>query len=230
MVVLKNGMQSLTDALLSTCNKFNNFSLKLNTNFESVNLKQNLNETVFICTSAYHASVILKDYEISKFLKEIDYTPLISITAFVPVSSLKHNPKGVGCLMPEKPQNVRCLGVLFNSSSFQFRVTNPSRFVSFTLMYGGTSDLKVSFLSDNELRVVVKQDLFNIFGLQDEKLYDEESMLMIHRYTKALPQYSQKILALQKNAHLLPKNGLLFGNYTGEISIRGMIETLDRFF
>ena len=71
-------------------------------------------------------------------LRRVEYTPLVSVTAFVERSAMAHEVNGVGVLIPAVEKR-SCLGILF-SSRLSGRVTNEAKHASFTLMMGGSAD------------------------------------------------------------------------------------------
>jgi protoporphyrinogen oxidase len=76
--------------------------------------------------------------------------------------------------------------------------------------------------SDAEIQQAIKFELSAVLGIR------EPHCTVIHRWPAALPQYSVDLLTVWQKANdtwcLIPGR-LLFGNYTGQISRRGMIES-----
>jgi protoporphyrinogen oxidase len=75
--------------------------------------------------------------------------------------------------------------------------------------------------TDEEIKQSIKLEFEALLGIR------EPLAVIIHRWPAALPQYSVELPSIwqcaQKTWCLTPGR-LLFGNYTGEISLRGMIE------
>lgn len=177
---------------------------------------------VIVATPAYAAARLLESDSpwLAQQLMKVRYTPIVSATVFVDRRALTRSVEGVGALMPAC-EDRRCLGILFNSSSFNQRVTDEERLASFTVMMGGTgSDWLTA--NDSEIEDVVRGELNLLLGIQDTL------DMVIHRWPAALPQYGPHLPAIWWEAvdSWCAKPGrVLFGNYTGQISLRGMIES-----
>ena len=160
--------------------------------------------------------------ELSRCLREIQYTPLVTVTAFVSRESFSREIKGVGALVPASEQR-KCLGILFTSSSFEGRVFDESRHASFTILLGGTSQPEWVSASDAEIRQAVREELAALLGIEGEPLE-----LVITRWPRAIPQYSielPKLWSAARASWCARPGRVLFGNYTGQVSLRGMIES-----
>ena len=178
---------------------------------------------VILATPAYAAASIIEDAapQLSATLRSVKYTPIVSVTVFVARDAFDHPVHGTGALMPAC-ENRKSLGILFNSSSFDYRVADDSQFASFTVMMGGTSQQHWLHASDDEIRQAIKLELAELLGIR------EPAAVKIHRWPRALPQYSATLPEVWQQARdgWCAKPGrMLFGNYTGQISLRGMIET-----
>ena len=178
---------------------------------------------VIIATPAYAAASILKDVSpaLSTQLLRVNYTPIVSVTVFVDRHSFTHPVHGTGVLMPACEER-NSLGILFNSSSFENRVSDDAHFASFTVMMGGTSQQRWLHASDDEIRQAIKLELFEVLGIR------EPVAVKIHRWQRALPQYSSSLPSVWQQAETTwcaTPGRMLFGNYTGQISLRGMIES-----
>ena len=151
--------------------------------------------------------------ELSAVLKSVRYSPLISVTVFVARESFVREPRGVGVLFP-KNQNRKALGILFNSSSFEGRVAD-SKYASFTFMLGDVPDERV--------KPIVRTELREVLGSQGEP---EECVT--HRWPAAVPRYDGNLRSALDCARLTwcaQPGRVLFGNFTGQVSIRGMIDS-----
>ena len=178
---------------------------------------------VIIATPAYAAATLIRSAAptLADKLNEVCYTPIVSVTVFVDRDSFTRPVQGVGVLMPAHEQT-KSLGILFNSSSFTDRVKDESRFASFTVMMGGTAQPHWLAVSDDEIRQAIKLELWTLLGIR------EPVEVAIHRWPAALPQYSVSLREVWTHARQswCAKPGhILFGNYTGQISLRGMIES-----
>ena len=181
---------------------------------------------VIIATPAYAAATILKDVtpSLAAKLGTVNYTPIVSVTVFVARDSFTRPVHGTGVLMPAC-EDRKSLGILFNSSSFDYRVADDSRFASFTVMMGGTSQQHWLQSCDDEIRRAIKLELSDVLGIR------EPLTVMIHRWPAALPQYFAALPTVWQQAHDIwcsTPGKILFGNYTGQISLRGMIESAAR--
>lgn len=187
-------------------------------------------KNIVLCVPAAEAARLLKqaDPALSDALMRVKYTPLVSVTAFVEKLAFPKAPRGVGVLLPEGTSR-RSLGVLFNSSSFPDRVKDPRKWVSVTLMMGGTGrpEQGAALISDKELHAHVRKELEALFDLATGARIET----LIRRWPAAVPQYNSALSAAWEAARAgwcsVPGR-LLFGNFTGQVSIRGMIETLDQ--
>ena len=178
---------------------------------------------VIIATPARAAAQILSSASatLADKLSGVRYTPMVSVTVFVDRHAFTRPLHGVGVLMPAREQT-KSLGILFNSSSFDYRVADGSRFASFTVMMGGTAQPHWLTASDEEIRQAVKLELETLLGII------EPHDVVIHRWPAALPQYSIDLPAVWEYARrswCATRGHMLFGNYTGQISLRGMIES-----
>jgi oxygen-dependent protoporphyrinogen oxidase len=185
-------------------------------------------KNVVLCVPAREAAAILseEDPALSHALEALPYAPLVSVTAFTEREAFPSAPQGVGVLLPEGTSR-KCLGILYNSSSFSKRVTDERRWVSLTLMLGGTVRPELLQAGDREIRDFVRDDL--------ERLYDlapgAHLETVIHRWERAIPLYGDALGVAWQAARAgwcSQPGRMLFGNYTGQVSIRGMIETASR--
>jgi protoporphyrinogen/coproporphyrinogen III oxidase len=158
---------------------------------------------------------------LSRGLLGIEYTPLVSVTAFVPVEAIPKPTRGVGVLVPER-ENRQCLGILFNSFSFEGRVFDEARHASFTVLLGGSSRPHWARAADEEIAAAVSGELAALLGVRGEP-----SELVISRWPRAIPKYSAGLPSVWQSARetwCATPGRVLFGNYTGQVSLRGMIE------
>ena len=178
---------------------------------------------VILATPAYAAARLLESSapDVAEELKKVRYTPIVSVTTFTDRKEFARPIQGVGVLMPAC-EETRSLGILFNSSSFAYRVTDDARLASFTVMMGGTACPEWVNASDEEIRHAITLEFSELLGIR------EPLATVIHRWPCALPQYGTDLPAVWQSAResWCAKPGhLLFGNYTGQISLRGMIES-----
>ena len=180
---------------------------------------------VIIATPTNAAAILIEPEspELSRMLREVHYTPLVSVTAFVDRAACPSIVKGVGALVPES-ENRHCLGILFTSSSFEGRVSDDNRFASYTVLLGGTSNPQLVNATDDEIKWEIRHELAGLLGLEGEPIE-----VVITRWPRAIPQYSTELPRLWETAKATwcsRPGRLLFGNYTGQVSLRGMIESV----
>lgn len=87
---------------------------------------------------------------------------------------------------------------------------------------GGTAQPQWLEVSDGEIRQAIKLELATLLGIIEP--YD----VVIHRWPAALPQYSIELPAVwdgPRRSWCATRGRVLFGNYAGQISLRGMIES-----
>ena len=178
---------------------------------------------VILATPAYAAAQLLQSSapDLAAELRNVRYTPIVSVTTFVERKAFERPMCGVGVLMPAC-ENTKSLGILFNSSSFEYRVTDDSRLASFTVMMGGTAHPEWLNANDEEIRRAIKLEFCELLGIR------EPLATFIHRWPSALPQYGidlPKVWQSARKSWCAQSGRLLFGNYTGQISLRGMIES-----
>lgn len=184
-------------------------------------------EKVVICTPAPVASQFF-DGKIADLLKAIKYTPIITTTLVFKKSDLKRFKPGFGCLIP-RSEGLQILGVLFNSYIFPNRV-KENDLVSLTcIMRDDSPDLAEFNLLDIDLKNKIVKELNVLFEVEGNPVDYH-----IFRWPQGIPLYSPAMYqSLFEINDLLKKeypNRNLFGNYTGEISIRGMFQTTSSVF
>ncbi|HZB46959.1 MAG TPA: protoporphyrinogen oxidase [Pyrinomonadaceae bacterium] len=179
---------------------------------------------VVLATPAHVAAALLEASapELSRALSGIVYTPIVSVTAFYPDSALTRPVKGVGALVPAK-EGRKSLGILFTSSSFEGRVTDESRYASFAVLLGGSAQPGWAGATDAEIAEAVRGEIEELLGVRGDPLH-----IVISRWPRAIPQYSVALPSVWRAARetwCAAPGRLLFGNYTGQVSLRGMVES-----
>lgn len=178
---------------------------------------------VILATPAYAAAQLLQSSapDLADKLRKVRYTPIVSVTTFVERRAFERPIQGVGVLMPAC-ESTKSLGILFNSSSFEYRVTDDARLASFTVMMGGTACPHWLSADDQEIQQAIKLEFSDLLRIR------EPLATVIHRWARALPQYGIDLPGVWLSARrswCAQPGHLLFGNYTGQISLRGMIES-----
>ena len=224
ILICEKGMESLVQALGT------HLRSKLGSRFVLSHPVDNLSELPagnrLICTPSYVAAKLLQseDPALAKQLRELPYTPLVSVKVFVSKAQLEKVPMGLGVLLAEG-EGLPCLGVLFNSGAFEGRVRDENC-VSFSLFLGGSQRPEVVNFSDEKIFAETRQCLEILFGFKGDW-----QGILVDRYPHAIPQYGLQALALWEGARqgwCSQPGNILFGNYTGQVSLRGMIETWSR--
>ena len=185
-----------------------------------------LDAPVLSCLPAYETARWLRACSpdlpvIQAICQELDgvrYLPMISCTAHFSANSLPGYKPGFGCLIPEE-EGFNFLGVLFNSSIFSGRTASPDS-LSFTGILRDDEGLWAS-RPDADLAEALRSDLTRLMGGGGAPV-----AYQVYRWPQGIPLYSPALWASRKRLQTLLKEGMpglkLFGNYTGQISIRGM--------
>jgi oxygen-dependent protoporphyrinogen oxidase len=164
------------------------------------------------------------DQQLSKALSEIRYAPLVTATVFVPRKAFNKAPEGVGVLIPESEKR-NCLGVLFNSSAFPNRVMDEQTWVSLTMMLGGTIYPEMVEKSEDQLLGLIRAELVTLFKIRESDA--QSAKIFVQKWKQAIPRYDSKIMDAWNAARsgwCSVSGHLLVGNYTGQVSIRGMMQ------
>lgn len=160
-------------------------------------------------------------------LNAIQYVSLISSTYIFKKSDFKEFTEGFGCLIPRN-ENLPTLGVLFNSCIFPNRV-DDEELISLTCMLRDGEGTNYLDLSDEAIKDIHHKDLNALFGLEAQPIEYK-----VFKWEKAFPLYSPDLYNNWFSLNYFLKNKItninLFGNYTGELAIRGMAESLGKTF
>ncbi len=208
----KGGMQVLVNGLT------NYLQDDIEYNFDGTLLADSADHCI-VTTPAYVSSTFF-DGELKKMLSGIEYIPMITTTLIFKKSQFEKLKPGFGCLIP-RSEGLNTLGVLFNSYIFDHRVVMDDM-ISLTCMMGDESENgDVISASDQDIITILLKDLNVLFKLTDEPLD-----FHVFRWPKAIPKYTPQLYKSWFRMDEILKqqfpNRNLFGNYTGEISIRGM--------
>jgi len=216
MIAPRAGMAALINALFKSISESAQAQIFLNETISKLPDTPN----IIIAAPAHAAAQILQNSfpESAKSLGQVQYVPLISATVFLDKKDHR-TPEGIGILCAAHEPR-RALGILFNSSTFENRVVDETRVASYTVMLGGMQDAVIMNLSDSELRKLIVSELAAVLNL-----YAPPLEIVIHRWSNAIPLYSPELLrahALWQQDFCAAPGRILFGNYTGQISLRGM--------
>jgi protoporphyrinogen/coproporphyrinogen III oxidase len=142
-------------------------------------------------------------------LSSVRYSALKSFGIAFSPSAFPHgkDPKGLGCLIPCVEQK-HLLGVLYSSSSFANRSLKDGA-VIWTCMTTIDTDMDQ-----------LMKELRAIYGIKDNPLEYHE-----YPWPKAIPIYDKSLYeGLTNIQNALPNNIHLLSNYTGEVSLRGILK------
>ncbi len=213
----KNGTQDLVNSLQEYLYK----ETELNA---EINPFGNKTDQFVSCAPAYAAKDFFDD-DLRVVLDSINYSSNISMTLFFEKTKIQNFKEGFGCLISRK-ENIGILGVLFNSCIFQHRVFSEGLLSLTCIMRDFDGSLQEK--TDESLLEFVMNDLNKIF-----KIEGQAKEFSISRWPKGIPLYTPQLYqnwfeinAILKNRY---KNINLFGNYTSQISIRGMCTEADKF-
>jgi oxygen-dependent protoporphyrinogen oxidase len=224
MMTPTDGMGSVIQALVRELEDQIVYGVQIE-NVEDSKLSNFTNQVWTIPAPLLSAALQKADPASSNALKEVRYSSLITATGFFDETKMRA-PRGVGVLIP-RDQGLRTLGVLYNSSSFPNRALKP-RTTSLTFMFGGTADTAAIDLTDLEIKTIIRIEAEKIFGAGSGALLHTE----ITRWKQAIPLYDASLLHAinaMRNGFFSRPGRLVFANYSGQVSIRGLIESLPQF-
>jgi oxygen-dependent protoporphyrinogen oxidase len=220
MISPAHGMGSLIAALEEKVRK--KLGSRVYLNHKLTELPSDTN--IVLCVPASEASRLLSplDANASRTLQFVCYAPLVTSTVILRRDS-HQPPDGVGFLVPPR-ENLPILGVLFNSSAFSGRVHDESYCASYTVMMGGTVSPHWIDADDAEIRRTIELQLQALFGLKDGA---EE--IQISKWPQAVPIYGPELSnawAALRSGWCRNAGNIFFGNASGQVSLRGMIEEI----
>jgi oxygen-dependent protoporphyrinogen oxidase len=163
-----------------------------------------------LAVPAQEAARLLDPHELARSLAELRYSALTSVTVFADAADFRELPRGVGVLMPWVEKR-KILGILFNSSAFAERSASESE-ISLTVMLQGQA-----------VESAIREELEALFGFKKGAGLD----LFPHVWKRAIPLYDEQLIRTWKLARetwCARPGRMLFGNYTGQVSLRGMVD------
>jgi len=209
-----NGMSELTQALSDALKDFILPIQKLPDTQENIH--------TILCIPAWCKPPIEVSDSVQSLLAQIQYAPLLSATFFFKNEAMAKIPKGFGMVIPPS-EGYAILGVLLNDQIFENR-TFSKEYKSFTCIVGGYGRPNLTSLDSQEFKLKIQEELMKILSIKNEPVDFE-----IYNWEKALPVYSPELPSIwdSLDSELKQSSNLvsLFGNYTGEISIRGLCGT-----
>ncbi len=150
-------------------------------------------------------------------LRAVRYAGLVSVTLFLDGPPGPRYRPGFGCLLPEE-DGFAVLGVLYNHEIFPDRVRGAARCSLTAILRPEGAGTDAAIVG------AVRADLGRLYGGSPP----EPLHAVVHRWPAAIPVYGPELArAWPRWQALLERDhpGLaLLGNYTGQVSIRGMAE------
>jgi protoporphyrinogen oxidase len=217
MAIPVGGMEGLIRVLVGRLSEDPNVTLRLNS--EVVSIPED--ENVILCVPAQAAARLLKAVcpTTAKQLATVAYAPIVSVTVLANRRDFVRVPQGTGVLIPPKEER-EVLGILFCSSSFPSLAASKDQVV-LRVMIGGTRNPGIIGYSEGEIKSVVARELKSLFGFTT----NTDTYFKIYRWPEAIPIYSPALIQLKDDLPWCNTAGrAIFGNFTGKVSIRGMIE------
>jgi oxygen-dependent protoporphyrinogen oxidase len=190
---LKDGMQQMTDALVS---RIPATALRTNAAIESVKSESGKwlvvsagghtaeFDGVIIATPAYAAAGLLgnTESELASELHAIPYSSSISVALGYDQKTRAALPAGFGFLVPRR-ENRRLLAATFVHNKFPNRV--PENLALIRCFLGGSRDEAILQCSDDELQDLIRREVQQILGVTTEPIF-----IRIYRWKRAMAQYN----------------------------------------
>lgn len=208
----KGGMRTLVDAL----GAYLKDHIQLNSTIDNLASDQHY----ILTTSASQSAKIIYNNDLKQTLQSIEYQSLISATLTFKRGQLSNFKPGFGCLIPRN-EGLRSLGILFTSIIYPERVKDPNTLSLRCILH---QDDHTRSLDDGALVAMLSDEIDQLFQLSGSSL-----SATVHRWEEGLPIYTNALKDLWPKIDQLLKSDLLnvrlFGNYTGEISVRGACQS-----
>lgn len=209
------GMQTLTKALSTHLQK----NIVYNADIQQIDFEQ----PTIICTPAYITANFFKqvDFNMYALLNQVEYAQIYSCTFFVQKTDLQRFKAGFGCLIPQR-EGYNILGILFNNCIFENR-TVSNAVASFTVIARNNKQKNWHLLKNEQVIALFWADVQQILGILPPTLPLHAELTY---WQKGIPIYTPDVqhnwLLINNLMQKKHKHIRLFGNYTGEISLRGM--------
>ncbi|MDJ0625065.1 MAG: protoporphyrinogen oxidase [Candidatus Caenarcaniphilales bacterium] len=185
-----------------------------------------LAKRVIIATPSYVAASLMP-LRLSE-LQKITYSPLVTVNCWMNKSLMREsNQKLVEesfGFLSSKNEDIKTLGVIFNSSLFPKRA--PDECFSFTIFLGGSNFPELISLSDNQIKDICIEDINKAFNLTGKLEHKDLKVKLISRWKKAVPQLSLGHHNLiQSTLENLPNDIAIAGNYIKGVSIENAAQS-----
>jgi protoporphyrinogen/coproporphyrinogen III oxidase len=188
---LKNGMQTMTDAMLG---QIPEHARRLNTLIEALmpesgkwlvvgSGRTEEFDGVIVATPAHTAAELLRDYvpQVSSELDQISSSSSVTVALAYDEKTRASLPPGFGFLVP-RTEGKRIQACTFVHNKFPGRVAENSALIRCFL--GGTRDEEVLHSPDSEIIATVRRELEEILGITAEPMF-----VKIYKWPKAMAQY-----------------------------------------
>jgi protoporphyrinogen/coproporphyrinogen III oxidase len=214
LVTPKDGMQALVDALVKSLSASGKAAIHLSTEVQTFPNSPN----VIACVPGHAIGGLFPD--LAADAAAIRYNSLVTATVFIRKTYLPDLPRSFGVLLPPLYQDP-VLGIIFNSMLFPFRVSNDDHY-SLTFILGGQNFPELAMADDELIQTHIDKALQDILQAQGGATH-----YSITSWPQALPLYDNNLVRFwQRAQEKLAPGRVLFGNYTGAISLRGIIDSI----
>ncbi len=197
-----------TTPILSYINSENRWSVK----FENLVASS---KNLVLATPSFEAEGYLGDIKktLAAQLSEIPHANLNVLHVGLKSKEVGETRDGFGFLT-KRNENVRALGMIWNSSIFKNRAPEGHRLM--TCFYGGAIDPEATHLDHDTLEKTVKRDLMKAMKWRGKEL----DLFEVTRWTPALPLLRPgHARRMKKLVSQLPEGMHLAGNYVGKVSV-----------
>jgi oxygen-dependent protoporphyrinogen oxidase len=160
-----------------------------------------------------HASVNGRYSVFTEALRRVEYPPMTAVHSAYKRADVRHPLNGFGGLNPKKEGRFAA-GHIWSSSIFDARC--PADEVLFTTFVGGAGSADNARLPDEVVFRNVHQELASAFGISGT----EPAFRSIYRWERAIPQYTEQIVAVKRSVQAIEADNLLVcANWYGGLSL-----------
>ncbi|HJT68775.1 MAG TPA: protoporphyrinogen oxidase [Terriglobales bacterium] len=218
---LKNGMQSLAEALLAHIPET---SRRANSHVESVKPESGKwlivsgertteFDALVVAAPAHSAATLLNESipQLASELEQINYSSSITVALAYNEAAGVSLPPGFGFLVP-RSERKRVLACTFVHQKFVHRAPQGSALVRCFL--GGSQDQEIATLSDQQIERILYRELQEILGVTNQPLFAK-----VYRWPKAMAQYTvghkSRVERIRQITSALPGLALAGNAYNG---------------
>lgn len=160
-----------------------------------------------------HASLNDRYSDFAEALRRVEYPPMTAVHSAYKRADVRHPLNGLGGLNPKKEGRFAA-GHIWSSSVFDGRC--PTDEVLFTTFVGGVGSADNARLPDDVMFREVHQELASAFGISAA----EPVFRSIYRWERAIPQYTEQIVAVKRFVQAVEADNLLVcANWYGGLSL-----------